>query len=447
MMRLLYPLIASALITIAPFLLTFEKGQDIVRGLFGYSEFALLLLFVLVKTRFHVFEGKPRDFVRSFRPSLSLDFIKVLLPVLLLVVLFALMIVVAWIDLQNLLAIKGWATGWYGVLPFVTCAFAVAILWKTPGFSLPAVSFILFVSLVAHLAAYNYYAAQPLAQFPVVDYLARTAPKPVERKKLPEDFAVRYAAAIKSAGVDFKAAIAVTDSPSVTRDFVDTSRSNVIVLVESWGIPMDPARFAEEIAVFKGIPMQVGVHHRMYSRTRTAEREDLISSWRRDTTGRRDTTFLPSEFAKRGFATTFLFGGDSAEQWRYKYIRNIGFENVVWGAENIAGKTSARTDSSMATMVDSLLMNSLARPVFLAWTTRDTKFPLPGFDDPYSGAADAVDSAYTARLMGSLHLVADLARKFPNVRFIVQGDHDPILSPLAFQERFYKRWTPYVVLN
>lgn len=475
-MRLLYPLIASALITIAPFLLTFEKGQDIVRGLFGYSEFALLLLFVLVKTRFHVFEGKPRDFVRSFRPSLSLDFIKVLLPVLLLVVLFALMIVVAWIDLQNLLAIKGWETGWYGVLPFVTCSFAVAMLWKTRGFSLPAVSFILFVSLVAHLAAYNYYAAQPLAQFPVVDYLARTAPKPVERKKLPEDFAVRYAAAIKSAGVDFtaaekaievataetatagdanvntagvdfKAAIAVTDSPSVTRDFVDTSRSNVIVLVESWGIPMDPARFAEEIAVFKGIPMQVGVHHRMYSRTRTAEREDLISSWRRDTTGRRDTTFLPSEFAKCGFATTFLFGGDSAEQWRYKYIRNIGFENVVWGAENIAEKTSARTDSSMATMVDSLLMNSLARPVFLAWTTRDTKFPLPGFDDPYSGAADAVDSAYTMRLMGSLRLVADLARKFPNVRFIVQGDHDPILSPLAFQERFYKRWTPYVVLN
>lgn len=453
MMRLLYPLIASALITITPFLLTFEKGQDIVRGLFGYSEFALLLLFALVKT----------SLLPKYKWAWGL-----------LGVLFALMIVVAWIDLQNLLAIKGWETGWYGVLPFVTCSFAVAMLWKTPGFGLPAVSFILFVSLVAHLAAYNYYAAQPLAQFPVVDYLARTAPKPVERKKLPEDFAVRYAAAIKSAGVDFtaaetatagdanvntaevdfNAAIAVTDSPSVTRDFVDTSRSNVIVLVESWGIPMDPARFAEEIAVFKGIPMQVGVHHRMYSRTRTAEREDLISSWRRDTTGRRDTTFLPSEFAKRGFATTFLFGGDSVEQWRYKYIRNIGFQNVVWGVENVAENAPALADSAMAAKVDAFLTGSVfaqngtaERPVFLSWTTRDTKFPLPGFKDPYSGAADAVDSAYTARLMGSLHLVADLARKYPNVRFIVQGDHDPILSPLAFQERFYKRWTPYVVLN
>lgn len=447
MMRLLYPLVASALITIAPFLLTFEKGQDIVRGLFGYSEFALLLLFAFVKSHFNVFEGAPCDVLRSLRPRASRDFFKAAVPVLLLVVIFALMLVVAWVDLQNLLAIKGWATGWYGVVPFVTCAFAVVMLWKTRGFSLPAVSFILFVSLVAHLAAYNYYAAQPLAQFPIVDYLARTAPKPVERKKLPEDFVAQYEAAIKTA-------IAVSDSPSVTRDFVDTARSNVLVLVESWGIPMDPARFATELEVFKGIPMQVGVHHRMYSRTRTAEREDWIAFWTRDTSGRRDTTFLPGEFAKRGHATAFFFGGDSTEQWRYKYIRNVGFENVVWGVENVAENAPALADSAMAAEVDAFLTGSVfaqngtaERPVFLSWTTRDTKFPLPGFKDPYSGAADAVDSAYTARLMGSLHLVADLARKYPNVRFIVQGDHDPILSPLAFQERFYKRWTPYVVLN
>ena len=48
-MKLLYPLIASALITIVPFLLTFEKGQDIVRGLFGFEEFCLLMLFALAK--------------------------------------------------------------------------------------------------------------------------------------------------------------------------------------------------------------------------------------------------------------------------------------------------------------------------------------------------------------------------------------------------------------
>ena len=497
MMRLLYPLIASALITIAPFLLTFEKGQDIVRGLFGYSEFALLLLFAFVKSHFNVFEGAPRDVLRSLRPRASREFFRAAVPVLLLVVLFALMVVVAWIDLLNLLAIKGWATGWYGVLPFVTCAFAVVMLWKTRGFSLPAVSFILFVSLVAHLAAYNYYAAQPLAQFPVVDYLARTAPKPVERKKLPEDFAEQVQKVIDR-GPELngqvlkpkcRATFAVSDSATITRDYIDTARSNVLVLVESWGIPRNLNNFAKQIIGFDCIPLQAGVHHRMYSRTRTAEREDWIASWQRDTTGRKDTTFLPGEFAKRGYATTFLFGGDSAEQWRYKYIRNVGFQNVVWGAESLnaesvnagfgdaqsvktapadaqsvktafadaqsvdAAPALALADSAMFAKIDSML--ALAEhpdfpendKLFIAFTTRDTKFPLPGFKDPYSGAADAVDSAYTVRLMGSLHLVADLARKYPNVRFIVQGDHDPILSPLAFQERFYKRWTPYVVLN
>ena len=49
MKRLLYPLIASALITIVPFLLTFEKGQNIVRGLFGYEYFTMLLFIVFVK--------------------------------------------------------------------------------------------------------------------------------------------------------------------------------------------------------------------------------------------------------------------------------------------------------------------------------------------------------------------------------------------------------------
>lgn len=84
---------------------------------------------------------------------------------------------------------------------------------------------------------------------------------------------------------------------------------------------------------------------------------------------------------------------------------------------------------------------------FIAWTTLDTKFPLPCFKDPYRIDVTTVDSAYTERLAGTLQLVADLAKKHPSVRFIEQGDHNPILSPLKFQEKFYKRWVPFVVLN
>ena len=405
-MKLLYPLIASALITIVPFLLTFEKGQDIVRGLFGFEEFCLLMLFALAK---------------GFRR----------LRWLLLPVISAAMVLVAWLDLQNLLAIKGWATGWYGVLPFVTCGFAIAMMWKVKPFSASAISFILFVALMAHLFAYNHYAAQPLAQFPVVDYMSRAAPKPVARDSLPESFKTKYF---------------TTDSATITRGFVDSTKTNVLVLIESWGIPLDTNRFAKQLRIFEGISMQVGAHHRMYSRTRTAEREDLIYSVSRDSTGRRDTVFLPQVLRAKGVKTHFIYGGDSLVQMRNKYIRNIGFDETFFGISANSG-AEPRTDRESVALLDSLLSVQDSAVRFIAWTTFDTKFPLQGFMDPYKIDVAAVDSAYAERLAGTLQLIADLVKKHPNVRFIVQGDHNPILSPLKFQEKFYKRWVPFVILN
>ena len=54
---------------------------------------------------------------------------------------------------------------------------------------------------------------------------------------------------------------------------------------------------------------------------------------------------------------------------------------------------------------------------------------------------------YYERLFGTLSVIADLATKHPDVRFVVQGDHEPILAPLEFQQKFYRRWVPYVILN
>lgn len=414
-MRLLYPLVASALITIAPFLLTFEKGQDIVRGLFGFEEFALLLCFAWVKPQ---------------NASAKLCVTRLRYAAMALIV--ALMLVVAYLDLSNLLAIKGWNMGWYGIVPVVTCVLAVAMMWKVPPFTFPTVNLIVFVALIAHLFAYNNYAEQPLAQFPVVDYLNRTAPKPVERKVLPKEFTAKYS---------------VEDSAFVARRYVDSTRSNVFVLVESWGIPLDNERFEAELSVFRdaGVPVQVGVHSRMYSRTRTAERENLIYELKRDSaTRRRDTLFIPAQLAAAGFNTHFFVALDSTEQWRFKYIRNVGFGNVVWD--------KSLSDGEIVKMLDSVLTFP---KVFAAWTTTATKFPLEGLVAPggdvarsaYNIPVEKLDSAYTVRLMETLQLVADLARRHPDVRFVVEGDHEPILSPVKFQERFYKRWTPFVVLN
>ena len=423
MNRLLYPIVASALITIVPFLLTFEKGQDITRGLIGYEYFALLLLFVFLKDKL----PKSLRVACATKQSMFRNLVCIVFLCVIVCALFA----VAWLDLQNLLAIKGWATGWYGVLPFVTCGLAIAMMWKVKPFSASAISFILFVALMAHLFAYNHYAAQPLAQFPVVDYMSRSAPKPVARDSLPESFKVKYF---------------TTDSATITRGFLDSTKTNVLVLVESWGVPLDTNRFAKQLQNFDGIPMQSGAHHRMYSRTRTAEREDLSYSVTRDSTGRRDTVFLPQVLRAQGVKTQFIYGGDSLVQMRNKYIRNVGFEETFCGNSANSG-VELRSDRESAALLDSLLSMQNSAVRFIAWTTLDTKFPLQGIMDPYKIDVAALDSAYTERLTGTLQLIADLAKKHPDVRFIVQGDHNPILSPLKFQEKFYKRWVPFVALN
>ena len=400
MKKILYPLIATALITITPFLATFEKGQDIVHGLFSFSILALLLLFMLVRDSSVQKKGVAQTTI------------------------FGLLFIVSVADLQNILSYKGWAVGWRFVIPLISCFFAVFLLKPVKALRLSEISFFLFVVLISNLYLGRFFSSQPLLEFPLAKWLARTAPNDWYRNHLTDDFHLRYNA---------------TDSVSVTRYYIDTTRSNVVVLVESWGIPVDSVKFNEELALFNGVLKESGIHFRMYSRTRTAEREDLLDSAWKDSVGRRDSLFMPNRFAKLGYKTCFLFGGDSTIQWRYKYIQKIGFQNALW-------TDSATTDSIMTVKLDSILsydndsLDAVLNRKFIAWTTRDTRFPIS--NDPVE-----VEQLYYERLFRTLQMVADLARRYPEVRFVVQGDHEPILSPMEFQRKFYRRWVPYVVLN
>ena len=395
MKKIVYPLIATALITITPFLVTFEKGQDIVRGLFCYSTLVLSLLFVYVKTT-------------RWRLKFPL-----------LVVIFVGLILVSVGDLQNILSYKGWNVEWRVLIPIATCSLAILLLKTAKTMTINGISAFLFAILIIHFYLMSVFPSQPLLEFPITKWLARTAPNPDwARNNLTTEFREKNNA---------------TDSVSVTRYYVDTTRSNVVVLVESWGIPMDSILFKKELAVFDGILKEYGIHFRMYSRTRTAEREDLLDSAWRDSTRRRDSLFMPNRFASLGYKTAFLFGGDSTIQLRYKYIRNIGFQETFW-------TDSATADIVIAEKIDSLLSLPDSVKHFIAWTTRDTQFPI-------SDDSAETEKLYYERLFRTLQIVADLAKKHPDVRFVVQGDHEPILSPLDFQRMFYRRWVPYVVLN
>jgi len=395
---LLYVYIATALVTIAPFLITFEKGQDIIHGLFGFSALILLLLYT---------------FVRTTRPPYKYFS---------LVLIFICLMLVCFLDLKNILSYKDGLVGWYVFIPIISVAIAVVVLKPVKAIPLHKISLVTFLSFVLHLFTAEYTAGQPLFEFPVLRALPRLTPYTPSRDCLLDDFKVRYYA---------------TDSVSVTRQFIDTTRTNVVILVESWGIPMDTNRFNSELSLFGKNLMRYGVHYRMYSRTRTAEREDLLDSIGRDSLGHRDSLFIPNQLVVLGYKTTFLFGGDSLIQHRDKYIRNIGFENVIFMDSDVS-------DGIMAAKVDSLLVDT-AQKQLITWTTHDTGFPMG--ENGAIGESQAVETLYFERLNTTLARIASLGAKYPKVRFIVQGDHEPILSPLEFQQKFYRRWVPFVVLN
>ena len=403
MKRLLYPLLGASLITIVPFLLTFEKGQDIVRGLFGFGYFAILLIFVALKAV--TFNSSAKEILKYVALGL----------------LVTLLVSLAFVDLLNLLHEKNFELGIYALVPFFTSLFALVMVSKISGFGVRGISFILFVSLMTHLAFKNFYPSQPLLQMPLVEYLARSIPKE-NSPVLPEEFKAKYN---------------VTDSVTISKNFIDFSKTNVLVLVESFGIPLSEELFEKQLQIFKDLKCSVGVHARMYSRTRTAEREDWIYQVTKDSLRNKDTLFLPKVFDSLGVKTIFLSGGDSSEHWRFRYIHNVGFKEVYF--KESFGNLKEVSDSLIAFKIDSLLQDSLQK--FISWTTRDTQFPMQ------VSSVEELEKLYFEKLNQTLKRVALIAKRFPDVRFIVQGDHEPILSPLEFQKRFYKRFVPYLILN
>lgn len=400
---LFYVFTATALVTIAPFLISFEKGQGVEHGLLDFGILTILLFYAVLKGRFLFLKNK-----------------------ILAAMTYVLLVAASWIDLLTIFAEKKRSVGWYGFIPFVVGFLALVLLKDVKRLSFRSANIVLFVSFFAHFAAVKIYPDQSVLQFSIPLYLAQQQ-KSLDRGYLSKDFRLRYN---------------VTDSVSVTKSYMDTTRSNVVVLVESWGVPMDSVRFNKELAAFNGVVKEWGAHRRMYSHTQSAEKEDLLDFARRDSVGNRDSLFLPKRFAMSGKLTAFLFGGDSTFQRRNKYIRKIGFQSIIW-------MDSITADSVMAEKADSLLSYSACVSVtdsacvkhqFIAWTTCDTRFPIS--DDPVE-----TERLYYERLFGTLKIVAALAKKHPDVRFVVQGDHEPILAPMEFQQKFYRRWVPYVVLN
>lgn len=182
------------------------------------------------------------------------------------------------------------------------------------------------------------------------------------------------------------------------RRLADSTRTAVNILVDAWGVPFEPQLLREDFAVFKGLPHKEYLHYRLVNRTRHAEFAELRTN---------DSSSI------------YLFGGDSLEYGRNLYIDSLGYSGHVF--------CQKCSDSSMVTSLDSALFFGTVKT--LALTTQGSR------------------DGDREKLRITLNLIAEVARKHPEVRFIVQGTHRPTLGDPKIRRESFAHWVPAIVLN
>lgn len=197
------------------------------------------------------------------------------------------------------------------------------------------------------------------------------------------------------------------DRSKLIGQYVDSSLVTVSILVDAWGVPFDENLLAEDFAIFKDLSHREFLHQRLANRTRHAEFAELR---------------IPGD-STRPYDGVYLFGGDSLEYGRNLYIDSLGY-----GLRLFCQKCP---DSLMAATLDSVLTavagDSASLVKNIAWTTQNSR------------------DGDRAKLHTTLRLIADVARKHPEVRFIVQGTHRPILGDPKIRRESFTHWVPAVI--
>lgn len=177
----------------------------------------------------------------------------------------------------------------------------------------------------------------------------------------------------------------------------DYSKPVVFIQVDAWGVPFDKSLLDEQLMEFQN--KKVFLHRRILNQTKHVEQHEL-----------KDRT-------QNGI---YFFGGDSLEYGRMTYIPELGFTQMVL-CQNCS-------DEMMIGKIDSALSVENSAAV-MAWTTQSSRVGVE------------------ADIRKSLKLIAELAKKHPDVKFVVQGTHRPILGTPETRKKYYAHWVPVVVLN
>jgi len=196
------------------------------------------------------------------------------------------------------------------------------------------------------------------------------------------------------------------DKRNLYGKFADSSRLTVSILVDAWGVPFVSQLLREDFSAFDGLPHKEFLHYRLANRTRHAEFAEL-------------RIVADSSAPQNGI---YLFGGDSLEYGRNLYVDSLGYAERVFCQRCADSLMLGKLDSVLSLATDSL-------PLQIALTTQDSR------------------TGNRAKLHATLRLIAEVAKKYPKVQFIVQGTHRPTLGAPKIRRESFAHWVPAIVLN
>jgi len=341
---------------------------------------------------------------------------------------------------------------WWGAVLFVAVPplvvalellFARKVLWGCRRVEIShRMGFVVLVSAAALNFGFSF--LQPLQ--PILDY---SAAKWFHQFCSPD--ISRYNTLLRD---DIKAAYPLWSTKIPVVD--DYSKPTVMILVESYGVKKSVAQTKALLSPFAYSHAKfLGLYPRNASHTQGSEWEDF-GALRGEIRG----TPLPLKFKVRHLQTWYVHGYDSEFYTRGENYAKFGFDHMMFKEQfEKLGLPSCRNgfegicDSAMVVYLDSLL--SEPAPKFVYWTTLDAH-PLYEWSGMFEKSLyckifslSDVDCTYFTLQENTLRMIAGLAARHPEYRFIIRGDHRPMVSleQSDFVQSFYFRWVPLVILN
>lgn len=196
----------------------------------------------------------------------------------------------------------------------------------------------------------------------------------------------------------YKENFEVLKENSVLKVMKDSLKKSALILVDAWGVPVEDSLLIKDFSLFDEKSSVFKIHKRLANRNVHAERTELKDAL---TSG------------------MFLFGGDSLEYGRKTYIPTLGYSESIY-CQNCG-------DSVMIAKLDSVLTAGAFEKY--AWTTQTSR------------------DGNRENLHKTLKMIADLAKNHPEVKFIIQGTHRPILGTPETRRMYHPHWVPVVVVN